>query len=596
VLAAQLGAGLYVLGGIVEAGGRLRVSASLYDQEGTLRSTAHAEGTQESDIFALVDHLSGQLLAAAGGGAANRMSSLAALTSESFPALKAYLEGERHARHLRHREAAEAFGGALALDSTFALAAYALSNASTWIGDVGAAREAVQRAARFRGRLPESERLLVEALLAYNRRAPETAEALYREVLVRRPGDVEARYRLGEVEFYLNPLRGRSFLESRPTFQQVLALQPDHELARLNLVYGAAWSADPVALDTLLPPLLAAAPQDSLRLLLLRAYATGDGSAADTLVARAVAAGDEDVYKMASDVARFAGHTRGAQRIGTSLTDAGRMTSFRSTGHLLLAYMELANGRFAASRREIDALAGLNPAAALQARAWFATLPFAPASAEELRAARDALLDWRGNAPPVPYFGLFTGMRPQIRAYQVGLLSARIGDTAAVQRQLAELQRLDADTVYPQLAATLAEALRASAAAAGGDTASALALLDRTRFEGAPSLSLPSSDAHGHQRHLRPYLLRSLGRDTEALAWLGAGPWHAPRGEHTLLDLVYRAPFHFQQGEILERMGRGREASEHYDRFAALWRDADAELQPMVAEAERRASRLRRGR
>jgi tetratricopeptide (TPR) repeat protein len=139
----------------------------------------------------------------------------------------------------------------------------------------------------------------------------------------------------------------------------------------------------------------------------------------------------------------------------------------------------------------------------------------------------------------------------------------------------------------------LASALRARIAAERGDAAEALATLEEMRFESTDEPFLPPSGSHGHQRHLRPDLLRLMGREKEALRWYGSLPWYSALRENTLLDLVHLAPFHLGQAELYEQLGERENAAEHHTRFIELWLDADPELQPRMREAEQSLARLR---
>src|SRR4029450_6910729 len=47
-----------------------------------------------------------------------------------------------------------------------------------------------------------------------------------------------------------------------------------------------------------------------------------------------------------------------------------------------------------------------------------------------------------------------------------------------------------------------------------------------------------------------------------------------------------------QLAQLYEARGNASAAARHYLRFAELWKDADAELQPRVREARRRAAEL----
>jgi DNA-binding SARP family transcriptional activator len=103
--AARFGAGLYLLGSIVEAGGRLQVGATLYDAAGSVRARAQAQGESEAQLFEIVDDIARQLLGGVTTGSGARLTRLAALMTESLPALRAYLKGESDLRSGRYFDA-----------------------------------------------------------------------------------------------------------------------------------------------------------------------------------------------------------------------------------------------------------------------------------------------------------------------------------------------------------------------------------------------------------------------------------------------------------------------------------------------------------
>jgi hypothetical protein len=57
-------------------------------------------------------------------------------------------------------------------------------------------------------------------------------------------------------------------------------------------------------------------------------------------------------------------------------------------------------------------------------------------------------------------------------------------------------------------------------------------------------------------------------------------------------DAVWLPGIYFRLAELYEARGNQAQAAEYYGRFAELWKDADAALQPRVAEARRRLSGL----
>jgi len=63
---------------------------------------------------------------------------------------------------------------------------------------------------------------------------------------------------------------------------------------------------------------------------------------------------------------------------------------------------------------------------------------------------------------------------------------------------------------------------------------------------------------------------------------------------HSGVDRYYLAPALFRLGELYESTGDAKYATEYYGRFVDLWKNADPELQPRVAEARSRIDRLNR--
>ena len=251
----------FVLGNIVEAGGRLRISATLYDRSyGSVVIAQASVAGDAAQLFELVDGLTAALLAGSYTGPRERLARTAAITTHSIPALKAYLVGESHLRAGRYVPALEAFQQAIALDSTFALAYYRLALAAEWEGRLGAGIDAADQAVRHGNRLSEHDRMLVQALVARRRGAADEAERLYRAIVSAHLEDVEAWYQLGEVLFHHNPYRGRSFTESRGAWERVLALEPAHQDALLHLVRVAAREGERIELDSLLTRAFALLP------------------------------------------------------------------------------------------------------------------------------------------------------------------------------------------------------------------------------------------------------------------------------------------------------------------------------------------------
>ena len=230
-VARRLGAGLYVLGSVLAAGGRLRIQAVLYDQE-PLPSAAIPQASVEgdtSDLFELVDRLSRDLLVGRSRGVSTRLAQTAAVTTHSVSALKAYLAAERELRAGQdHFDSAVAgFQSAVALDTSFALAYYRLAVAAGWARRLGIVGPAVERALRLAARLGERDRRLLQAYDAFRRGAADAAERQYRTILQDHPDDLEAEFQLANVLYHYNAPRGRPRAEARELFDRVLSVDPE---------------------------------------------------------------------------------------------------------------------------------------------------------------------------------------------------------------------------------------------------------------------------------------------------------------------------------------------------------------------------------
>src|SRR5438105_3577917 len=91
----RLGADWLLTGEMVEIAGRLQVSGTLYDVRKEPHSVMTASVAGEAtDLFQLVDDLTGRILAGVAVGRDTALVRLSAITTHSLPALKAFLDGE----------------------------------------------------------------------------------------------------------------------------------------------------------------------------------------------------------------------------------------------------------------------------------------------------------------------------------------------------------------------------------------------------------------------------------------------------------------------------------------------------------------------
>ncbi len=107
-LAARAGARLYVTGHLVAQGDRLRATTVLYDR-GNINIPVGRADVESESVFDLVDQLAKQLIAEQHRGADRRLVKMAAISTRSLLALKAYLQGDRLLRSGRYAAATDAF-------------------------------------------------------------------------------------------------------------------------------------------------------------------------------------------------------------------------------------------------------------------------------------------------------------------------------------------------------------------------------------------------------------------------------------------------------------------------------------------------------
>lgn len=580
-IARSLGAGWYISGDVVEVAGRLQLNGTLVDLSAGGEPIANASVSGDTTaLFDLVDDLAGRMLARLSSGRDSALTRLAAVTTHSLPALKRFLDGERALRAGRDAQAAAAFRDAALLDTTFALAQYRLALTSTWVNVQGAEDPAVwaATAARHAQRLTPLVRDLLTAYGAYKGLRGDEAERLYRGVTEGHPDNVEAWFMLGETFFHFNPWRGRSPLEAWTPFQRVLALDPTDSHAMIHLARLAAAEGRTADLDSLARRYLERYPdaERALEMRALVAYVHDDlaGRKAVTAAAR-----DADDYVMTSlfqAAALYAQNLDAARDLAGPFSASLTKSAFRQLRQRYIGELGVAGGQWTRDGAPDDGWR-------LEAEVLLAAEPLFPVPRARVAALRDSIAARRPYpllAPPLTHPGV--QLRPEMQMYLLGLLSARLGDTAAATRYAAALGSVR-DPRRAEPARDLARGVRAEIARSQGDFKRALAAIEGFPFD----VSAPGARAAAHwgvrERFLRAELLLALGREEEALPW-----YDSFQGGY---DLPFIAAAHFRQGEIEERLGHRERADFHYGRFLSMWRNCDPEFQPLIERA--RAGRAR---
>lgn len=591
-LAARLGAGLYVLGDIVKVGDSLHIEASLYES-GNAVARGSVEGETER-LFGLVDRLAAQLLANRSAGPGMRVTQIAAVTTASLPALKAYLEGEHELRSGHFSQAVESFQRAVAADTLFALAYYRLSIAAEWLVDTDRARRAAEQAVRFTPRLSDHARQLLEALLAGRRGDALDAERRYRTILGTYPDDLEAWIQLGEVLFHYGPLLGRPIEQAREAFDRVLVFDPDNVGAVVHLARIAASEGNVAQLDSLVQRMARLTPGGDrvLEVETVRAFARNDSVDRERVLARLRRESDALAPQSVLSGVVYPRDRSHAERLIRVLTTPERSAEARSLGHVLLSYRALTNGKLRDARAELAAVDSVDHAAALEHSALFAVLPFVPVSRDELGRLRDRLTAWNAAAvAPTSavsgYYATHNGVHAHLRLYLLGAVNARLGNDAASLEAARNLERLPGAPLATAIARDLAHGLRARVLWHRGRRDQALAELAQVRMGAGyePGVASPFF-SEALERYLRGAALDAAGRTEEALQSYGSFE------DYNIYDLIYVAPSHLERARLYERLGRREPAAQEYAAFVDLWNACDPELRTLVDEAHRALSRL----
>ncbi len=588
-VATRLRAGSYVLGDVVEAGGRLRISARLQSRvQDETRVQATVEGLS-TQLFQLVDALTIELLRIRRGDPGPALVDLAALTTDSLEALKAYLEGERASRAGRYDPAINALKRATRIDTTFALAQYRLATAAGWAGRAALGREALNRAIRHSNRLGDHERRLIEALDAFYRDRFLDAKHRYREIVTLYPNDFEAWFQLGDVVFHGGDRLDGSWLEAREPFERVLSLEPRHVSALWHLSNIATRERKRNELDSLTKRILQQHPEPE-RVMMARAqraFAFGDTAGQARFEDELRKASDFPAQQAAGFVTFTTGDLLVGRRLWRLITDPSRSRGFRVLARKTLAQMELMGGRWRAARAELDSMALLDPSAALEHTALFSLWPLQRVPRQELMVLRAALLRWKAAPTPNENLRMEHGpVRRYLRLYLLGLLDARLGEYSKALGYAAELERRASSASDSAFVADLAHTVRAEVARSRRRPDEALQILEQAGFWAGTYERITGDSpfyAREYERFTRAELLVAVGRYDDAL-----------RSYATLADNLFHsgAPANLRMAQIYERQGEPKKAAAHYGRFAELWKDCDPEFRPLVEEARQRQRRL----
>jgi tetratricopeptide (TPR) repeat protein len=586
----------FVLGDIVEAGGRLRIAARLYRTDGVDDSVVgDVEGVPD-ELFRLVDDLTAQLATSVGAAPGAQLRKSAARTTTSLKALKAFLRGEQLFRggRMQGDAALAAYQQAVDLDSSFAIAWYRLSQLAYFSGTaLGRVTEYAEIAARHSHDLPWRERRLLEAYWAWTRGAVLESEHAYQEILQKYPDDVESLFGAGLV------LGGDSgWLQARPRnsarqmLQAFLRYEPENTMGLWYLGHSEAGDGNCEAAHS---AYRRAFPGHEIGPAFHAVVAfCGPPSKEQEALIQAARGKPLRLFnaQWVSSVSRNPRAAAALVRVAEPNEDAPS----RAVKDLFLAETELALGHAEAARERFAQLATVNPDWAVADSAYRRLASHHRIETDELRRLLASVQRWDAGAIPLAVTAprgtaielrqlRHDGVHQHLRTYLLGRIYAQLHDFQSALRYAGELDRMGSPKDAGSLNQDLAHSVRAHVLTQQGKLEDALHALEAAPRE-MPFSRRPHSWAFGQpqERFLRADLLSRLGRHEEALVWY--------QSIHYWPEAVLAGPSHLRQGEIFERLGRREQAIEQYRRFVDLWRDCDPEFRPMVKSAEFALQRL----
>jgi tetratricopeptide (TPR) repeat protein len=334
------------------------------------------------------------------------------------------------------------------------------------------------------------------------------------------------------------------------------------------------------------------APPLSMRILLT--FARGDSASRAAIVKEAGASDSRQSQIAARYVATFLEDFATAKLLAELDLAPRRKPAIRANAQLLLAWLEVARGRWIAAKAAFAQAERMEEVPlVLSQRAIAATLPFLAVPRSDLDSLRREVELWNpGTHVSEPALGLAARLYPQLRLYLLGLLSSRLGDHAGALRLAREIERAEGRDEARAVIHALALTIRADVALHSGSAEQAGQALEEVQGEvplelvSVPLYANVREFTQEHARHLRVLVLRAQQKHREALQWIETSFQGAPS------EIAYLAPMHLQRAQIYERLGEREKAVEHYRRFLVLWRDCDPELWPVLQGAKSELARI----
>jgi tetratricopeptide (TPR) repeat protein/TolB-like protein len=557
-VARAAGARYALMGSAVGIGPSVRLTADVYDVEsGASLGQGRVEGSPDS-VLALVDRLSIDVISSIVGGGRGELPSLnlASITTNSVPALKAYLEGEALFRAADFAGAIQAYERAVSTDSTFALAHSRLGDAYGWKENVNhpLAVQGRERAMSLADRLPERAALFLRIDAA---RFTYEAVELTREAVRRYPDDPEAWYLLGEIGYHQTSQSLATREETDEAFARAVELDPQFAPYRIH-GFELAFSVNDSALAGERVEefeQLAGPSEHTRRARLVLALAYGDSAAwaaargvVDTLNSEEISS---DLIALGRLDARS---WRVAEELHLALKRRGELSPRLSAAH---AWLSLQHGALDEGMARFDE-PGVPPSWGICAPAILYVQGF-PVAEERVESVMNDAVGDTTNRFVARCGALYAAERH--RWDDVAMFVSRLESIAGRFLE-------SGDSSNARHVAALAQGARGIAEWKRGRPEAGLALLEAARRDNG----LINLEFIGD-------LQLELGNYRDAVRYYRAD-WTWPVSRLKL-------------ARAYELLGDPDKARDAYAYFVEAWSDADPALQPMVEQAKQAIVRLR---
>ena len=563
-----------IRGSVAEQDGMTTLSASLVDaHDGRTTATATATGPH-ARLAALALRVTVSALEPLLDARTRALVRADAIESANFGAVESYLKGISSLLGRRYEEAIGHFQGAVRADSGFAMAWYRLSVACDWASQVACWIASSRRAGALADQLPERHRLLLDGYRVFPVDHDE-AERVFTRLVTRFPDDGEGWFRLGEIHFHFNPLRGRRPEQAREEFERALRLVPGETEILEHLARLAALRHDTLALDTLTAN--AAAAGDTASDSQLRLFGTlmgRDDRAREALIVRLESLDEFTVNIAIERVMMYGGSLAFGDRLYRRLEEHAPTPVTRAYATLERAIVAAARGRMADALAQLQRAEPTAPAEARSLWRFLASIPHLelPPPPPELDSPGEVTL--RADREPLLWY-FRGGPRAWRPAIATALDGQRVHDVGAWDRAiLIARTSVPADTVHQPWHLAV---FRAGRGVASGHMT-----------EPAPPEAYDAAFLFTRTlgRWVRAEAFRARGRLDEAAATFGSFDF-VPAYE-----IAWAAPAQYERGLLLERLGRAPQAAAAFRAVEDRWTDADGPMRALVADARARRTRL----